>query len=219
MSAEDQKACYNVRRLLEMLRKSFHTGIYKIPPLDPYINNNFSPVTLNVPLLTGEVDVAQVIVTGLQAFNIELIEMRLDTNRSDFIFSVPLVNGVVYFQANLALGGLFPMSIKGRLRVQLQNVKVDGAVGGHENIFPPKHFYSLTALQTHFHADNVKVRLDGLNLEKDVLESLQSLGTNIALEPIKKVVNYYVAQEILKQMNRIIENFSVAQVNAYLLAR
>ncbi|XP_069354268.1 uncharacterized protein [Maniola hyperantus] len=222
MTAEDKKACYGIRRLLELLRGSFPTGIYGIPPLDPYFNNNLTRLTINVPFLTGEIDVAKITITGLQAFKIELIELRLDTIRSDFIFTVPLLNGVVYFQAYLELAGVFPLSVNGTLRVNLQNVTVEGAVGISEKISPPKHYYTLKTLQVYFHAENIKVSVDGLNLERDILESLQSvdsLGSSFLQEPIKKVINYYVGHEILKQVNNIIENFTVEQIKAYLLDR
>ncbi|XP_045761527.1 uncharacterized protein LOC123864860 isoform X2 [Maniola jurtina] len=220
MTAEDKKASYSIRRLLELFRESFISGLYGIPALDPYINDNLTHFTVNVPFLTGEVNVAKIIVTGLQAFKIVLIELRLDTIRSDFIFTVPQLNGIVYFQAYLELAGLFPLSVNGTLRVNLQNVTVEGAIGGSEKIFPPKHYYTSKVLQIHFHAEDVKVSVDGLNLERDILESLQSLdslASSFPQKPIKKVVNYYVAHEILKQLNNIIGNFSVQQVKAYLL--
>lgn len=69
----------------------------------------------------------------------------------------------------------------------------------------------------------LQVRLDGLNLDRDVVDSLQSLvdsfDSSAALEPAKKVVNIYVAQEILNLLNRIVQNFSVEQIKSYLLAR
>ncbi|XP_052747494.1 uncharacterized protein LOC112047302 isoform X2 [Bicyclus anynana] len=217
MTADDAKASYNVRKLLEDLRDSSSTGLYGIPPLDPYTHSKFPTLPISVPYVSGTVDVTDVKLTGLSGIKIAVLEVHLDSVRADLTFTVPLLKGEVNFNAELLLGGLFSMSIEGTLRAELKNIMVECSIGGHLNTSSSEPFYTLSALQAHYHADHMKVSIEGLDIDEDIVEAIESYKSNINLGDLTKTVDSYVSNQVLSQINEIIQKFSAEQVKTYLL--
>ncbi|CAH0722728.1 unnamed protein product, partial [Brenthis ino] len=220
----DVQVSTNARTLVEHLRSKFSSGAPPLPPLDPYKSKGFSAVSLdgnNNLLLTGKINIKEVILTGGKDFRLGRIELSTSNNniKVNLELTIPELNGNVLFDAQLRLAGIFPVDVQGEIRASLKGVKIDGAAWAEEKK-AAKHIYNLQGLRADFHADDIKIRLVKSNLSEFIIITAGSyipIGPNTGLRStIQNLVKNYVADEVFKHLNSILSTLTIGEIKSLL---
>ncbi|CAH2068821.1 unnamed protein product, partial [Iphiclides podalirius] len=221
LSGDDLISSRNARNLVEEARRMFRVGFYTLPPLDPYTRSSLPPLSIDndFDLLRGRVLLNNLEMTGAIRFKLNLLELRLGTERVDFGFTIPLLNLNVDLQADLVLAELLPLHMKGHLSVVLKGVNILGAVRAK----PIELSYQLVALHSRLHIDDVVLQFKGKEIDLNQIIQDATLGSaNDDLMPdlfarLFHHINTYVANIVLQESNKILAGASTKQVLAYLL--
>ncbi|XP_053601408.1 uncharacterized protein LOC128670066 [Plodia interpunctella] len=202
----DVTATDSARKWWENLVANAATGTGNIPVLDPFFKDELPPISIDHSLITGELKLKNVNITGIKNIDLENLEVRAKNNRLDVVVSAPVLTGEADYEADINLGFL-PITYTGHANLLLKGVKLTGAANTLRKRYKGAVVYQLDGIQATIHVDDVVIDIEktlwdtvtGVMSTSQIFEEGSKAGTsafrtqaNIILReyPVKSVQKY-----------------------------